>query len=531
MVNNIAYLKTVYKQGDYNVPRIHVENLTRAIGRKSSGYAGVVAVIGAFPNNDSEVRSFSSYDKILNYYGVDEGTETEKLFNGLLACKQILRTRNHSSQEGASAVIVANITQFTDEMNELLDLTANAQIMDDQGKIYKELSNYQLKDENGNTVKLVFPSAQDTPNTSTSEENVTTFDVSTAYDTTFTADKLNRALNRLYTENFDLIFTADDFSSTYVTTEETQAVVETGSTEGTGEGEDEDEPTTSTTTTVVSKEVKYLSPFEAAKLIKDFLADEFRLQRPAQYIAPFRTEDRDTSADNTATLNIMERINEQEIESMSSLFEEDVFGCGGFYTQRLFIDFQKEPLSLLESASYMTGFLASLRVEAPLTYRTIPGVTGVYDEATVGPQDTGYFLTNMGFPVIVCKLRDSVAQIADYCVLNSTLPCGFDIAQVRAVTYLIKQYNLQQFLGLPNNESTRAQIGAEITVINKKVMEDVNIIQEIVASSPYIPERDGKLCPKEVYIDLNVIVNGVIIVINLGVNMEEYQGQVVEEEY
>ncbi len=531
MVNNIAYLKTVYKQGDYNVPRIHVENLTRALGRKSTGYAGVVAVVGAFPNNDSEVRSFSSYQKMLNFYGVEEGTETEKLFNGLRACKQILRTRHHSAQDGASAVIVANITQYTDEMNELLDLTANTKLMDDQGKIYKELSNYEFKDESGNKIKFVFPSEEETSATNT-DNSVTEFDVSTAYDTVFTVDKLNRALNRLYTENFDLIFTADEFTETYTVTEETQAIVETTGGENTGTDEDEgddEEPTTETT--VVSREVKYITPFEAAKLIKDFLADEFRLQRPAQYIAPFKTEDRDTSADNTATLNIMEEINEQEIETMHELFEEDVFGCAGFYTQRLFIDYQKEKLSLLESAAYMTGFLASLKVQTPLTYKTIPGITGVYDEATVGPQDTGYFLTNLGFPVIVCKLRDSVAQIADYCVLNSTLPCGFDVAQIRAVTYLIKQYNLQQFLGLPNNESTRAQIGAEITVINKKVMEDVNIIQEIIASSPYIPERDGKLCPKEVYIDLNVIVNGVIIVINLGVNMEEYHGQVVEEDY
>jgi hypothetical protein len=178
----------------------------------------------------------------------------------------------------------------------------------------------------------------------------------------------------------------------------------------------------------------------------------------------------------------------------------------------------------------MVGYIASIKVECPLTYRTVPGITGVYDELCVGPHDTGYFLANKGFPIIICKLRDSVSHVSEYCVLNSTLPAGFDLAQVRAVTYLIKQYNLQQFLGLPNNDSVRAQIGAEVTTVNKQVMADVSIIDEINTSNPYIPERDGKLCPQEVYIDLNVIVHGVIIVINLGVNMEQYSGQVAIEE-
>ena len=498
MVNSIAYLKSIYKENDYTVPRIHVTNLTHSLNKDAAGFAGVVAIVGAFPNNDHDIQAFSSYDSMLRYYGVEEGTAVEKAFNGLLAAKQILRTRGHSEEDGASAVLIANITEYTDTalttINTYDSTHKDAPLMDDKGKIYRELTSFE-----GLNVAL-----------------------DTAYDKVITKERLVQALNKLYTENFDFIFTADDFTATKTTV--SNVTVQTGE----GDDEEGDEPTTSTTSTSTTEKV--ITPLEVAVEIQKFLQDEFRLQRPAQYIAPLITQPR-ANAGNTATVNVDESINEEDIKAMYALFKDDVFSCGGFYTQRIFIDYAQEPLSLIETAAYITGYIAATRIEQPLTYQTIPGITGVYDELSVGKNDTGYLLANMGFPVIVCKLRNSIAQTAQYCVLNSQLPSGYDLAQIRAVSYLIKQYDLQQFLGLPNDEATRAQIGAELSMVNKRVMQDVAIIDEITTSNPIVPERNGKACPREVYIELNVVVHGVIIVIQLGVNMEEYSGQArVEEE-
>ena len=500
MVNSIAYLKSIYQPTDYTVPRIHVTNLTRALNRDNAGYAGIVAVIGAFPGNDDNIQPFSSYEQMLRYYNVEEGTDAEKAFNGLLACKQILRTRKHSSINGASAVLVANITTLTDEAKNLIhtyeSTEGNGKIMDDKGKVYKELTSIE--------------------GLGASLDN--------AYKKVLTKEKLMQALNKLYTENFDFLFTADDFSQ-----ESTTSTIET--TEAGGEGNEGTGSSTQTSESSAEEET-FLTPLTAAQEVQKFLQDEFRLQRPAQYIAPLVTSSRDDTG-NEATVNVDENINEQEIEGMYQLFKDDVFSCGGFYTQRICIDNSTTPLSVIETAAYLTGHIAATRIERPITFQTIPGVTDVYDELSIGQQDTGYLLASKGFPVIVCKLRNSVAQIAEYCVLNSQLPSGYDLAQVRAVSYLIKQYDLQQFLGLPNDEATRAQIGAELSMVNKRVMQDVSIIDEITTSNPIIPERDGKPCPREVYIELNVVVHGVIIVVHLGVNMEEYsgQGQIEEEIY
>ena len=65
MANTIAYLKDIYDSHDYTVPRVHVSNKTEVI-RRDNGKAGVVAVIGAFPNNSREIRSYMTYNQWIN---------------------------------------------------------------------------------------------------------------------------------------------------------------------------------------------------------------------------------------------------------------------------------------------------------------------------------------------------------------------------------------------------------------------------------------------------------------------------------
>ena len=504
MPNNIAYLKTVYNQGDYTVPRVHVTNLTRPLSREPAGYAGVVAIIGAFPSEEQEVLAFTSYEAILQHYGIEENTSAEAAFDGLRAAKQILRSQNHAATRGASSVIVANITSFNRSSEKLDDDKTYAQILDEiiaenqdatYEDLFRELSEYHIA------------AVEDDPTTDENEEapeQVVNF-----YQTTMTGKKLTQALNRLYTEQFDFIFPASLFASVEFTVE-----VEDDSEAGNSTGEIE------------------VQGQEAYKAIQNFLNDEFRLQRPAQFVAPLQTRNyvpprRVEDATLREKANINQNINIADVRSYYEVFHEDVFSLGGFYTQRIKIQYNGEAtnLDLLETAAYMQGFIASLPVGASLTYnKTIPGVVGVIDEMSVGPNDTGYLLAQLGFPVIVCKKRNALMNTSEYCVLNSSLPCGFDISQIRAVSYLIKQYDLQQFLGLPNSAATRAQIGAELATTNANVMSDVDIIDSIDTSNIYVPERNGRLCPQEVYIECHVIVHGVIIVINLGVNMEESIG-------
>ncbi len=499
MVNNIAYLKSIYDKGDYVVPRVHVTNKVE-IKTTEPGVAGTVAVVGAFPTGSKQIKSFTSYKSMLNAFNLEEGDEAINHFNGLKACKYLFHDGN-TSVKGASEVIIANITDETDKGR------ANAKGLGydpDEGTWYGYVGNDV---QNKKSAVITTKSTEDSGNDGTSDTYTWDYKYtdSDLYETKMTFPKLRGALNNLYGEIFDILFIADAF-------------------EDIAKGEDlkvegEDGAVSIYTTTQDKRLASY-------RECDNFLGSEFQMQRPSQLVAPLVTDAPKTSSttstsgviSSSTAYNQSTTIDINQAKEVLEVFRDSVFNYGELIAQRIYTHYSSKPLDIISSAAYICGFMAGINVGNPLTFKTIPGVTGVTEELSVSPLDPGYALAKEGLGVIVNKIRNT----QEYCILNSTGPSNYDIAQIRAVAYLIKQYDLQQYLGMPNNASTRDNLSADLAIVNQRVLEEVDIIDTIDTSNIIVPTDDsGTPIPEELYIELNVVVHGVLIVIDLGVNMEK----------
>lgn len=502
MVNTIAYLKDIYNKGDYVVPRVHVTNKVE-VKTTEPGRAGTVAVVGAFPTGCTQIKSFSSYKSMLASFGLEEGDGAIEHFNGLKACRYMFHDSN-SAITGATEILIVNISEETEKGR------SNAKGLGydpDEGTWYGYVGNdVQDAKTEIKTIKATQDNTGDGQVTA-DDDLVWHYDYSDddLYDTKLTFAKLRGALNRLYGEIFDLLFVADTFED--IANDKTLKIE--GSEEGT------------TITPADAQERRRLAYQEC----DNFLGSEFQMQRPSQLVAPLLTDVPQASSttnggvvSSSKAYNQSTTINIDQAKDICNIFRTSVFNYGELIAQRIYIHYGTQPLSLVESAAYICGFMAGLNVGTPLTFRTIPGVTGVTEELSVGSVDPGYALAKAGIGVIVNKIRNT----QEYCVLNSTSPSGYDVAQIRAVAYLIRQYDLQQYLGMPNNESTRANLAADLQIVNQRVLGEIPIIESIDTSNISVPTDDsGAPIPEEVYIELHVVVHGVLIVIDLGVVMEK----------
>lgn len=439
-----------YSPGDYNIPRINVINETQKLNT-APGMAGKVAVIGAFPTTDQTIRTFRTIKSFRHGLSVEADKESETNFNGCLAVKRLFM-EGRLDCSGVSEVIICNIT-------------SDKAIQSEGGTV------------TGTTTKPEYDANQViTP------YNTTDY---TKMDTKLTYDKLKAGLNRLVGESFDMLFIADPLNDAMAT--------QVGSDDK-------------------GKSASIISPFV---LINDFLNKEFQIQKPTQLycpiIKPYGTSSITTSTDTNGKVNPQETVDIDTVSLITSVFEENPFNLGGLYVQQGVLSTDTTTVSsVVETAAHIVGYISSLNVGTSLTNKTIPGIRQVKPELYYTKNEDGYSLVSAGVQCLKCKNRTKL----DHCIVNSKQPSGYDLAHIRAVSYLIRQYDLEDFLGDNSSNAEIETIGTALSAINQQTIADVPLIQAIDTSNI------EKVSPSEVTINLEVTVAGIIIVINLGVNME-----------
>lgn len=436
-----------YKDGNYIVPRIKVQNQTTKINN-STNRGGRVAVIGAFPSEDVGIHSFATLRDLRKFYGITSGTTSETDFEGAKACARIFMDGVNGCK-GATEVITCNIATKKSS-----------------GTVSGSVSNASGDTEN-----------ESKADGSSSYAEEITYAVSSDYDLTLTYEKLSAALSKLKGESFDILFVADTFQDL---------------------GDQKEFP-------VFSDDPKCLPGF---RKVNKFLADEFELQRPSQLVAPLYVGAGTTTSSNG--LN-EEAINLTKAKTVANLFVDNPYLLDGLYWQTFNLDLTSGVYAcdLIESAAHMCGFIAATYVEDSLTRKDIPGILKVNEEVYFGEDNLGYQLTEAGIHVIRTKSRTDNS----YCVNNSMLPSEYDISHIRSISYLIKQYDLESILGEHNSIGNIESFKAQLKAVNKQVMESLSIFNSIDTDDMEVVNSH------ELLINLKVDMAGVIIVVDLGVNM------------
>ncbi|MCD8211193.1 MAG: hypothetical protein LUC37_06600 [Prevotella sp.] len=300
------------------------------------------------------------------------------------------------------------------------------------------------------------------------------YDIRTLSDTngggTLTMDKLIKALTKLSGENIDILFIASDLNGAVV--------------KGSVEMSD-----------LIAK-------------ILDFLDTEFTVQRPTNLILPIRCADEIDTGQDTAGI-VSEIINVDDAIEIANQFaeNENCLNAIGLYYQGGTL--MGEDVDYIEVAAHMCGFTASINVSQSLTYQTIPGLTAIDEEAFFGEHDAGYILNSAGVMVLTPKSRKDNT----FCVKNDTQGNGWNANHIRSVSYLLKQYNLVNGLGINNYQANREAFKAQLTATNNQVLSSVDVIQEVTIGD--IEVRS----PYRIYVPVEISLVGVISIITMGVNM------------
>ena len=442
-----------YERGDYTIPRIIVENKTQPLERQINK-GGRVAIIGAFPSLKTSIGAYQTLRDLRDDFGIIAGTKSETDFDGALAAARLFM-EGIPGHGGAEQVIVCNISEPSSETN------VSGIVTDD------EESSVVVDPERGSYSE---------------DEGSLSDDVLKTLDTKLTKVKLENALAKIKGEDIDLLFIATSIE------DDAEADKAPG------------EPTPATLTD------KY-------GLICQWLGDEFELQRPVQLVAPLITSTPSVSTVNEVG-NASKTIKVTEATEVAKIFKDNPFLLAGLYCQKLTIAANQyqtgTQLSVIESAAHMCAFIAESRVDTSLTRKDIPGVVGVDEELYFGQNDDGYKLVRSGISVIRSKNRAD----RSFCVVNSELPSGYDISHIRSVSYLIKQYELEELLGTFGSNQNIEAFKAQLNAVNRNIMGTLGIFNDIDTNDVQ------KVSTNEVVINLKVDMAGVILVVDLGVDME-----------
>ncbi|WP_455644831.1 hypothetical protein [Methanosphaera sp.] len=303
-------------------------------------------------------------------------------------------------------------------------------------------------------------------------------------DTLLTYTKLKNALTKLAGEDIDLLFIAPDIQD---------AIPQKGETLYNGETRD-------------SKG----SINDVIDLILYYLNNVYSTQKPCNWISYLNlvtdiSTGQETGGIASNIINVKEAL-----ALVKHITDKDTtnLATAGIYYQPLYINGTK--VSRMSAAAHMTGFTASLPVTQSLTSQVIPGVTGVEEEAYFGEKDAGGILMNAGIQVI--KSHNRLSNTWD--VKNSIQPNGFDVNHIRAVTYLLKKYDLINSLGEETYDINIEALKAQLEAVNKEVLSDVPVIKEITLGTHKI------ISPWKIYLPVKITLYGTIDIIKLGVSME-----------
>ena len=167
----------------------------------------------------------------------------------------------------------------------------------------------------------------------------------------------------------------------------------------------------------------------------------------------------------------------------------------------------------MEAAAHIAGFMATLPIGTSLTNKIIPGVEGIPEgeEMFFGKGDAGEILMNSGIQIVKPYNRNDKT----FCIKNSIQPSGYDIAHVRTIAYLLRQYDLISTIGQTNDNVPIEALKAQIKATSENVRKLSNrLITEVTIGKERI------LSPWKIYIPIRIRMRGIINVIKIGVSME-----------
>ncbi|WP_292474184.1 hypothetical protein [Methanosphaera sp.] len=249
------------------------------------------------------------------------------------------------------------------------------------------------------------------------------------------------------------------------------------------------------------------------ELIAYYQNNVFSIQKPVYWInwlndLPGTNGNSTVTGINTSIVNVPHA--KEETEYYDSIDKTSI-GTAGWYCQPL--EIHGANVTRMEAAAHIAGFMATLPIGTSLTNKVIPGITGIPsgEEMFFGKGDAGEILMNSGVQVIKPYNRKDKT----YCIKNSIQPSGYDVAHVRTIAYLLRQYDLISTIGETNDnvpiEALKAQIKAkseEVRKLSNRLIIEVTIGKEKILS------------PWKIYIPIRVRLRGIINVIKLGVSME-----------
>ena len=143
-----------------------------------------------------------------------------------------------------------------------------------------------------------------------------------------------------------------------------------------------------------------------------------------------------------------------------------------------------EAYGLNRSTAYIAGYIASIAIDASLTYQEIPKVSKITPEYSTAPGEMGAVLLNLNIPFLKCRNRRTQKY---YCV-NSMLPDGFDLYINRTRDTVLNNIAAETVLGNKNTPLTENGVVTLMEGLKQHYVNDLGLLKNIV----YHTYKDSK---------------------------------------
>lgn len=488
-----------------------------ARGRRRTGNAMLdkVCIIGAFPDVSDTFLRFTSWSEAVKKLKITP--DKNDVYETTDASGQIVSNTNvydgavalrwafmqGSPERGASEVLVCNI------------------------------STQELETQTVNGEEVIVPRCEGDLNDIPVLNTTLTHDpLAVSSGIVSDSDKLKILLAKLKHEEFDSIIFAYDLNKELegIDDVDMEYGVLTTSTEGKEIIDD----------SATKEEGMPLPILKRLKQLKDFTHDSYNLKNPiGLYIGLSITPDAETTTpkviregansvvDSLTETNKSRNIDKDLAEKYLSIFEDPVHNAHSLYCMvfdGLDVELRPKTLRPLETAAFICGVESGLPVDTIMGQRRLPHVTGVPEELNYDPaylseedeQNDGIHLLAHGATVFECINRAN----NEWAIVNSRLPCGFDISHLRTAAYIIKQIALTPFLCKINNDVTRESVDSVIASLKERYTER---FANVISIDHHIAEKRAPYCI-EIYIYINfwgIIINECVYVA-MGVEEDAY---------
>lgn len=191
---------------------------------------------------------------------------------------------------------------------------------------------------------------------------------------------------------------------------------------------------------------------EAIIILDTFLGETFKMKLPGEYV--FAASRETTSAYVTTAGKVGDY-------------------CSGMVIQPGTI--KGENYDLLSTAAYYAKHIADLPVRESMTNKQVPYLTSVTPEYTFETGDAGTSLVAAGVTIFKVKNRTDGRIV----VVNSEQPNGYDIYINRVRNYVIKEMNLEPYLGERNRKLTLGQVEHMLDNIKYNCINTMDLLKDI----------------------------------------------------